>query len=160
MTTTPPPWLNFEKTLSWRQSDTRYRIVTVGFNTSFRPIYLLLNCETAFLKPPMTTKLKIYPSDILQNPPNCTKQKSQGACPQTPLTCVCYLLNAKYKFKQFFLQGVQLTYFENTPAIQNSTPPSKISGHGPVKTMTLKRGTSSTSVPSGSSLFYHWHFPM
>ena len=61
------------------------------------------------------------------------------------------LLSAKYKFKQFFLQGVQLTYFENTPAIQNSTPPSKNSGHGPVKTMTLKPGTSSTSVPSGSS---------
>ena len=48
---------------------------------------------------------------------------------------------------------VQLTYFENTPAIQNSTPPSKISGHRPVKTMTLKPGTSPTSVPSGSSLF-------
>ena len=62
-----------------------------------------------------------------------------------------YSMYASGKCSTHWLQGVQLTCSENTPAIQNSTPPSKNSGHGPVKTMTLKPGTSSTSVPSGSS---------
>ena len=52
--------------------------------------------------------------------------------PTDPLTCVSHSLNAKYHYSSDILQGVQLTYFENTPAIQNSTPPpSIISGHGP-----------------------------
>ena len=87
--------------------------------------------------PPVTTKLKIYPSNIFQNPPYCTnlqlkiKKIPWGMLPD-PLTCVSHSLYAKYHYSRGILQGVQLTYFENTPAIQNSTPPpSQISGHGP-----------------------------
>ena len=78
--------------------------------------------------PPATTKLKIYPSNILQNPPYCTnlqlkiKQNLQGACPLTLLTCVSSTPNIN---SGSILLGVQLTYFENTPAIQNSIPPLK-----------------------------------
>ena len=42
--------------------------------------------------------------------------------PPDPLTCVSHSLNAKYHYSSGILQGVQLTYFGNTPAIQNSTP--------------------------------------
>ena len=78
--------------------------------------------------PPVTTKLKIYPSNILQNPPYCTSsqlkmKKIPGGMPPDPLTCVPHSLNAKYHYSIGILQGVQLTYFGNTPAIQNSTPP-------------------------------------
>ena len=75
--------------------------------------------------PPESTKLHQF---VAKN-----RAKIPGGMPPDPLTCVCYLLNAKYKFKQFFLQGVQLTYFENTPAIQNSTPLQKFLGTGLLK---------------------------
>ena len=46
--------------------------------------------------------------------------------------------NRRFQFAQLqisiqvvFYRGVQLTYFEKKPAIQNSTPPLKNSGHGP-----------------------------
>ena len=66
--------------------------------------------------------------------------------PPDPLTCVFHSLNAKYHYSSGILQGVQLTYFENTPAIQNSTPPLKISGHGP--------GRSELSLPQGHCALY------
>ena len=83
--------------------------------------------------PPVTTKLKIYPRFILQNPPYCTnlqlkiKKIPRGAC---PLTRVSHSLSAKYHYSSGILQGVQLTYFGSNPKFD--PPPSKISGHGPV----------------------------
>ena len=57
--------------------------------------------------------------------------------PPDPLTCVSLSLNAKYHYSSGDLQDVQLTYFGNTPAIQNSTPASKISGHGLILVMRI-----------------------
>ena len=86
--------------------------------------------------PPVTTKLKTYPSNILQNPPYCTNlqlkiKKSRGLGPHLtpPLTCISHSLNVKYPLSSI-LQGFQLTYFENTPAIQNTTPLQKFLGTG------------------------------
>ena len=73
--------------------------------------------------PPVTTKLKIYPSNILQNPPYCTNlQLKIKKILGTPLNCISHSLNAKYQLSSI-LQGLRLTYFGDTPAIQNSTPP-------------------------------------
>ena len=101
-----------------------------------RHLGVVLESPTAPPPPPVTTKLKIYPSNILQNPPYCTNlqliviiQNSGGRPPQ-PAFPIHSTPNIN---SSSILQGVKLTYFENTP-VKNSTPrracsPAAISAH-------------------------------
>ena len=74
--------------------------------------------------------------------------------PPPPPTCISHSLNAKHKLSSI-LQGFQLTYFKNTPAIQNSTPPpSKIPGHGPEKHICFTAADS--NFPSCSDEYIIW----
>ena len=67
--------------------------------------------------PLVTTKLKIYPSNILQNQPYCTnlQLKITGACPKLPNLRFPFTQRQISLFKRYFT-GCQINFFWKYPS--------------------------------------------
>ena len=90
--------------------------------------------------PSVTIKLKIYPSNIFQNPPYCTnlqlkiKKKFRGMTPDPPpLTCIFHSLSAKYQFKQYFTGGLINLLRKHPSNLKITSPLQKFLGLGLLK---------------------------